>query len=232
MKKILVLVFVFVGFTLHSRAQGNFELHVGASVPTGDFANDNSNYGGGASTGLNVGIKYFYPLKSHKGLSLTLGVDYLNNGLGQESKDLLKQQAKTSGISDIQINDLDYINVPVLVGLNYKDPVGKAFALFGDAALGVNYSTMTDLVLKATYENTAFKSTTTFTPLTRMAYQIGGGVMICENYIIGLHYNSLGTYSFNGKMTEEALGYKQASATSSNLEVKISMLTLSLGIRF
>ena len=232
MKKILILVFVFIGFALTSKAQGNIGLHVGASFPTGDFANDNSDYGGGAATGLNVGIKYFYPLNTCKGLSLTLGIDYMNNGIDQGAKDILKEQAQTSGVSNVVINDLDYINIPVLVGLNYKQPIDNTLALFGDAALGINYSTVTDLVIKFTYESIAIKSTSSFTPLTKVAYQVGGGVMINDNYTIGLHYNLLGTYSFKGKITQEASGYSQTSDASSNANVKISMLTLSLGIRF
>jgi len=232
MKKALILVFVFVGFTLHLKAEGNFGLHVGASFPTGDFANDNSDNGGGAGTGLNVGIKYFHPLSSYKGLSLTLGVDYLNNGLDQSTKDILKQQTNTAGISDVVIDYTNYINIPVLAGLNFKQPVDHTLAIFADAAIGVNYSNMTDLVITYKYEGTAIRSTLSFTPLTRLAYQFGGGLLINNNYTIGLHYNLLGSYSFKAKATQESSGYSQTSDVTTNADIKINMLTLSLGIRF
>ncbi len=231
MKRVLILVFVLISSNMISKAQRNFGLHVGASIPVGDFANDNSDYGGGATTGLNVGVKYFIPLSSHKGLSLTLGVDYLNNGLDQASKDMVKEQTP-SGVSDVVVNYTDYINVPVLMGLNYKIPVTYSFSLFADAAIGFNYSAMTDMVISYKYLGTPIKSTMSFTPLTQLAYQFGVGMMIDNNYTIGLHSNLLGTHSFKAKATQSSSGYSQTSDVPTTMDLKIDMVTLSVGIRF
>jgi hypothetical protein len=231
MKQKLILVFVFVSFTLIAKAQGNIGLHVGASFPLGEFAADNSDYSGSAGTGLNVGIKYFYPVSTCKGLSLTAGIDFLDNGLNQNAKDNLKNQTNITGISNISINYSDYINIPLLVGFNYNFPVDKTFTLFGDAALGVNYSTITDLSILFKYQGTQLKSTETFTPLTKLAFQFGGGLLIQNTYTIGLHYNMLGSYSFKTKTTNETSGQSQ-TINGSDADVKINTLTLEVGIRF
>jgi len=233
MKKHLILIILFVSLTLISKAQGNFGLHVGGSFPMSDFADDKSDNSGSAGTGLNVGIKYFYPLSSCKGLSLTAGIDLLDNGLNQNAKDNLKNQinSNTLGITGLTISTIDYINIPVLVGFNYNYPVDKNLSLFGDAGLGINYSKITDLSILFKYQGTQVKSTETFTPKTNLAFQFGGGLLILNNYTVGLHYNLLGTYAFNGKVTTEAAGQSQTE-NSSDMNVKISTLTLAVGIRF
>jgi hypothetical protein len=231
MKQNLILVFVFVSLTLIAKAQGNIGLHVGASFPSGEFAADNSDYSGSAGTGLNVGIKYFYPISTCKGLSLTAGIDFLDNGLNQNAKDNLKNQTNITSVSNISINYSDYINIPLLVGFNYNFPVDKTFTLFGDAALGVNYSTITDLSILFKYQGTQLKSTETFTPLTKLAFQFGGGLLIQNTYTIGLHYNMLGSYAFKTKTTNETSGQSQTS-NGSDADVKINTLTLEVGIRF
>jgi len=231
MNKKFILVFVFISITLMAKAQGNFGLHVGASFPMGDFANDKTDNSGSAGTGLNVGIKYFYPVSSCKGLSLTAGIDWLDNGLNQNAKDNLKSQINTLGVTDISISYVDYINIPVLVGFNYNYQADKFISLFGDAALGINYSTITDLSILFKYQGTQMKSTQTFTPKSNLAFQVGGGLLILNNYTIGLHYNMLGSYAFKGKVIMESAGQSQTE-NASDTNVKISTLTLAVGIRF
>ena len=233
MNKHLILVFVFVSLTLISKAQGNFGLHVGASFPMGDFADDKTDNSGSAGTGLNVGIKYFYPVSTCKGLSLTAGIDLFDNGLNQDATDNFKKQinANNLGISDLSISSFDYVNIPVLVGFNYNYPVDKTLSLFGDAALGINYSKITDLSILFKYQGTQVKSTETFTPKTNLAFQFGGGLLIQNTYSIGLHYNMLGSYAFKTKTTNETSGQSQTS-NGSDADVKISTLTLEVGIRF
>jgi len=232
MKRVLILAVVFVSFFGISKAEGNIGLHVGASVPTGEFGSDNSDYGGGATTGFSVGLKYFIPLSSLPGMSLTLGADYLNNGLDQASKDQLKQSMNTSGVSNVVINYMDFVNIPVLVGLNHKQPINRSMDVFEEASLGINYSDITDLVITYKAEDTAGKSTLSFTPLNRLVYQFGAGVLINTHYTVGLHYNLLGIYSFAAKYSQETAGYSQSNNVATTMNVNISMVTLDLGIRF
>ena len=231
MNKNLILVFVFVSITLMVKAQSHFGLHVGASFPMGDFAGEKSDNSGSAGTGLNVGIKYFYPVKSCKGLSLTAGIDLIDNGLNQNSKDNFKNQISTLGVTDISISFIDYINIPVLVGLNYNYQADKIISLFGDAALGINYSAITDLSILFKYQGTQIKSTQTFTPKNNLAFQVGGGFLILNNYTVGLHYNMLGSYAFKGKVKMESAGQSQTE-NASDTNVNISTLSLAVGIRF
>ena len=205
MKRILVLVLVFVGVALFVKAQGKFEIHAGGAFPTSEFASTDVN-GGGAANGYNVGAKYYYPLSKVDGLSLTLGLDFLNNGINQSAKDMTVKSFEGAGVTNLKIANWDYINVPLLAGLDYKYNVNKSMALFGDIALGVNYSKQTDLIITFDYQSIPVKGTMSLDPLTNIAFQFGGGILIDNQYSIGLHYFGLGNYKYKGPMTIETMG--------------------------
>ena len=232
MKRNLILVFVLVSFSLYTKAQGKFDLHVGGSFPTGDFKSVDSETGGGASTGLDIGLKYLYPVSSSDGLSLTGGIDWHYNGINQTIKDDFRAQATASGYTNVSIDYFSYINVPVLVGLNYQLPVNKTFAIFGDAGLGINYSKVTDLTMRFSVQGTNATATETFDSSIKMAFQVGAGLLIQKQYTIGLHYNILGSYAYNGKMTATMSGQSQTSDITPTGKISVNILDLTVGILF
>jgi opacity protein-like surface antigen len=246
MKKTVLLAFAFIWFTTQTNAQNKFEAHVGVSIPSGSFADnavENSIFNGSgcATTGLTIGAKYFYTVSNTKGLSLTLGVDILQNGISQDFKDNL-QQSMNETLSSLygstmgeiykahsSIKYMNYINVPVIAGLNYKLDVDKKVALFGDAGLGFNFSNITNLVMEVSYAGQSQTAKVKFDPQTKFAIQLGGGILIQDKYSIGLHYNQLGCYKFRGKNID-------SNGKSTNIyaqkELDLNILNLALGIRF
>jgi hypothetical protein len=230
MKRFIILVVVLIGFILNSNAQGNFGVHIGAAFPLGDFANDNSDYGGGAATGLDVGVKYFYPLTSNKDLSVTLGVDYLNNGLDQTYKENMKQSLNGT-VFNLAIKKFPvYINIPVLAGLDYRHSIDHNLALFADAAVGANCFTPTDLVFTLNVLGIASKDITLSSKsLILPTCQVGGGVLINNKYTVGVHYNYLGfrTIQKSGLTVDD-----QPADTGSLMKVNLGELMFAVGIRF
>ena len=232
MRRNLILGFVFASFSLCLTAQGKFDLHVGGSFATGDFKSNDSETGGAASTGLEIGLKYLFPLSACDGLSLTGGIDWHYNGVNQIVKDELRLLATASGYTNLSVDYFSYINVPVLVGLNYELPINKTLGVFGDAGMGFNYSKVTDLTMRFSYEGINAKTLESFDPKFKMAFQVGGGLSILKQYTIGLHYNMLGSYDYNGKITNSAGGQSQTIDNPSATKVKVNILNLTVGIRY
>ena len=232
MKRSFILVLAFVSISLYSKAQGKFDLHVGGSFPMGDFKSKDSETGGGASSGLNIGLKYLYPVSSCDGLSITGGIDWHYNGINQSIKDDLRALVTSAGYTNLSLDYFSYINVPVLVGLNYQIPVNKTFGIFGDAGLGINYSKVTDLNMRFSFQGTNATVTETFDPSIKMAFQVGAGLLIQKQYTIGLHYNILGSYAYNGKMTATMSGQSQTSDITPTGKISVNILDLTVGILF
>jgi len=244
MNKILLLALILVGLNMFANSQEKFEIHAGTSIPTGSFAdNIYENYvfagSGCATTGLNAGVKYLHQLSNMKGLSITLGIDLLQNGLTQDFKDQFQATIDNSiNNSDnhgmkIKVKYSNYINIPVLGGIHYKLPLNNKLALYAEAGLGVNFSSITDLVMSSYFvgsfqQGQPQTAKITFTPLTRFATQIGGGILI-NNFSIGLHYNQLGSYDFRGNSVS---GSGSSNEISSEKELTISTYSLTAGFIF
>ena len=140
MKKVILIALVLVSSVAVSKAQGFFQAHIGPAFPTGDFKDDDYDdfteevYGSGnASTGLNLGIKYYSPLKTD-GLSLVFGVDIFYNPLNKDVRDDL--EADWADNNDISFTK--YLNIPIMAGVNYKIPVSEKIVFFGEGSLGFN----------------------------------------------------------------------------------------------
>ena len=240
-------------------AQQRFEVHVGTSIPTGNFADNtynNSIFGGSgcAATGLTAGAKYFYPIRSAQGLSLTLEVDLIMNGMSQSFKDQFQKEIDIaidnssnsysygssygSGYGtympvSIKVNYCNYLNIPVLGGVSYKLPINNKLAVYANGGLGCNFSKITDITMTSVYVG-SFKGQSqtakiTFAPSTQLATQIGGGVLI-NNFSPSLNYNQLGSYQFVGK----AISASGSSSPNTNSvsSLMINTYTLTLGMLF
>ena len=121
MKNLKIIGFVLLSCFLITKTycQGNVSIHFGPSFPVLDFAsNEDSEYGGGAAVGLNIGLQYIYPL-SESGLGLFGGIDFNYNGLKKDIKDDVKELYESLGIYSTDYKFFKYINVPITAGLNY-----------------------------------------------------------------------------------------------------------------
>ena len=210
---ILIAMF-FMTENLYS--QGNFSLHAGPSFAISDFGDDDidDDDAGGAGVGLNIGGKYTFKLND-KGLGLYLGADFNYNGLKSSELDDMG--------ADIDITYFKYINVPITAGLNFTFKANDQVSLFGDLGLGADFFKVTNMTMEADNEELEFN----YKLSTQLAYKIGGGLLIQDKYIIGLHYNGLGEHNVKGEMK-----YDGDTEDLDDTKLKVDILTLTFGVRF
>lgn len=198
-------------------AQQGFSLHAGASIPTGDFGDDgnNNDNGGGASLGFNIGAEYRY--KHRKGPFFTFAsIDYLNNGLTSKIKNAMSYDG-------VDITYPRFTNLPIIGGLGLELNTSKAAHLFFSAGIGVNYFSMTDMVLKANGQT----ATGSFGTSNDFAYKLSIGYIFNQKYTLAINSFGLGDHKL--KMTTTDNYGNKASSTSSSLNV--SLLTVTFGVR-
>ena len=137
---------------------------------------------GAASLGFNVGFEYRLPLVSS--LSLLFSGDAMYNGLISELKDAYET---------LNIKTPNYINVPVMAGLNYDLHVGSNFAVFVQGGAGLNMRFMTPLSVPAPGVDAKFDPAFTF------AFQGGAGFRFAGHYSVGVNYYVLGKADVKSK---------------------------------
>lgn len=246
MKKLLIVFLILINFHLLARAKDNIEIHAGLSMPLGSFADNNYNNSifdgsGCAVTGVNTGVKYSYHINSIKNLSATLGVDLIQNGISQDFKDQFQQSIDNTidntvnnyGMK-IKVKYCNYINIPVLLGVNYKIPLNDKLSLYANAGLGINFSSLTDITMTPYYtgsfqpQSKSQPASITFSPISKFASQLGGGVLI-NNISIGLLYNQLGNYEFQGQSISSS---GNRSVINAETGLNINTYTLIIGLHF
>jgi hypothetical protein len=119
-KRMIASAAVVLGISMSSFAQSGLSLRVGGNFPVGAFGeggsmadialNNAASTLGGAATGLNAGLKYQFNLLGNLGLFASADVFYngLKNDLVEDLKNL-----------DDDVNLPSYLNIPVMVGVNY-----------------------------------------------------------------------------------------------------------------
>lgn len=235
MKKIVVLVAVLlIGFGI-SNAKGAYEFHIGLSAPSGAFVDNNyenaiGDGAGCAAMGLDLGLKYFYPLEA-KGLSFTIGIDFMYHELTNDCKDNLGDELRSEYL-DLNVVFPSYFNIPIMAGLNYERPVGKDLAFYGEAGVGINISNLTELKMEGVYSGYEVKSVSRFKSLTNLCYKVGGGLVFKNKYTIGLVYNALGSYKFKGNQEILINSESQSREANFNKALDINVLNLTFGVRF
>lgn len=203
MKKLTTLIIaaalMFAGSQLF--AQTNVYLHLSGAIPTGDFADgDEDNWGlvtndteGGAGLGLNVGFK-FNIATGVNGLRVLISLDGIYNGLNSDLRDKFEDLVDEgeSNYNEFSIIKPNYINVPVMGGVNYTYNFNPKFGLFAEAGLGPDLHIVTKM---ETYTETASRKTTNtleYDPKISLAYQIGAGVELSKRITVGVSFYNLG----------------------------------------
>jgi hypothetical protein len=225
MKTKIIVLSVLMSLTIVAKAQFS-QFHAGIAFPSGKFADgDNvsslfSSGKGMAAMGFTVGYKYYAPL-SVENMSLVFGIEAFYNGLNSDAKEELEDD----GWNDITFPK--YLNFPVSFGLNYAVPLHENIKLYGEAAVGANFSIPTNLTLadQPGLEDRTYKFTSAF----GFAYGLEGGLFIRNKYSIGLRYNNLGSYKYKYKIDYEKAETKEGKFSKALPVVNIS---LCLGILF
>jgi hypothetical protein len=230
MKKFIFLFILFVCGTLSLSAQGKSEFQIGLATPSGDFADDDEDDAvfsgsGYAATGFYLGYKLLTPLSS-KGLFWTFSAGVMYNDLSGDFKDDLEEEMEDyeDYYDDFDITYLKYINIPIMAGLQYEQPISAQIKLFGEAGLGINVLKLTNM----SYNLDGTEGTYSFDPSLKLGYKIGGGILVKDKYTISLTYTGLGSHKVKYTYEEDSDSedYKFDKA------LLISSLNVIFGIRF
>lgn len=259
-----------------SFSQTEFSIHVGGLKPTGHYKfNDLSNsfaiyseYSDYAGTklGYNFGTKVRYSISQVNGLGIIGSLDLFYNGLNKEVKEYFEEYYDEAyPIEDKYYNvkkSSNYpniINIPLMLGANYKYDLNDNISVWAECALGINYRIITSHKYKMSYKwdyeshyygNASFTHSVTrkdsydFKNAFTFSRQIGLGAMLNERYSLGLHFYNLGGKSKNVISEYEWIktdhnSYNGGHTNTQDEEADItggkfnaSMLVLRLGIHF
>lgn len=230
-----------------------FSIHAGGVFPNGDFAEGDENSwalmklkkessDAGAATGFNLGIKSQFKIPSVKGLNFLASLDFMYNGMNSDIKDLFDEEGED--LEDFEYTTPKYMNIPIMLGLNYSYGLNDKIKLWGEFAAGINIRKITDLSAEGTdydyyydewgnyYEyEYDFKTTYIYDIKTTFAFQLGGGVLFADRFSVGLHYYALGKAKVQGNIE-----YEEDDETEKGKfkykDVNPSMLVLRLGLHF
>lgn len=223
-KKAIALVAVIMGVSTASFAQNGLSVRAGGNFPVGTFGQGDitdmalhspKSELGGAATGFNVGVKYQLGLLGN--LSAFASADLFYNGLKSEIKDDLKAIADLANNDDYIVPA--YVNLPVMLGVNYTilDIIGTT--LWAEAGVGANFRSITG----------TSDDETPYAPATTFAWQVGIGVSVSNAVSLGLHY-----YGFGASEIDLKSDNKITDAVNKLNESKLnpSMVVIRLGYHF
>lgn len=260
MKK-LILTAALLLFTGATFAQFQFSVHLGGSLPTGDFgktqiSNEDiyssvlfNDYGeqGNAGPGFNLGVKGKGSLPV-EGLGLIATVDGFYNSL---NKDMYKfRERNLNSVYDggdyrdvaMEIKLPRYINIPVMLGLNYQMDFSDAFGIWVEVAAGLNVRIITDFGTENfEWEGDLWyhiKNEVDYKTSVCFAYQMGLGAMFANRISLGIHYYNLGNKSLTRTESQTSIddyGGESLFIFPTNdgyQKLKSSMFVLRLGYHF
>lgn len=240
----------------YATAQTQTYLNLGLSLPTGKFAEgDEDGFAlmdesreGGAGVGATLGFKFKFPTKA-KGLGVLLSVDGIYNGLNSDVKEAFEdlRDELEDEVQDVTLRKPNYINVPVLLGLNYCYEANDNLGIYGEAGIGLDARFITKFRLELEdsgndpyYGRYSEKETIKYKydPAFAFAFQLGAGVLINNKFTIGLNFYNLGSAKVKGKATDKYQetigGDSYTESEKENFKFKslsTTMVLLRFGIR-
>lgn len=224
MKKILVSFLCTVLAVQVSIAQSSgekrFQVSVGPTFPTGDFADTKlgSVRSGFAGMGLSGGIAQYFPTKTDN-LSLMWAVDLMINPYSKDAKEVIEDY----GGNNQDVRFPAYINLPIRGGVEYRLNPSNDMEFFGNAGLAFNIQKRTKMTKSYTGSTTDLEIT--FPVATGFGAYIGAGVLLNEKTKIGIDYYMLGKH----KMKPE---WEQGSASGNYLTEKFGVNVIKLYVAF
>ncbi len=239
MKTVTCIAVVFLcAFT--SLAQKRFQLNVGFNPAIGNFSkgywDDYSPvyYGGSisfAGVGTNLGLEYHHPIGS-KGFHVFGSLD----GYWNPTKRSVKKgyEADFGGSYDV-IKHRNFLNVALSAGVHYEHAVSETVSLFAQTGvlgdlLIIPKTSLVRYNLPWWTETTANEYSSSMAP----GFSLTLGTVIKQRFVIGIGYRNLGAHTLERTYTKtyEADGISNPSTDHQTLQKKMSIATLTFGLRF
>ena len=218
LKSLIVLsLMLFLGGQMMGQTGGTFFL--GASFPMGDFGEFNgfnefalTQYGesdAGAGIGFNLGFKWYFNV-GVEGLGVMLSLDGFYNGPNADLKAAYRDMESSynghifNG-SFKYVSKPQFINAPIMLGLNYIYHFNPNFGIYAEAGAGGNFRFITGMETVGKSEVLGVETQTTTTQKYDMgfsfAYQAGIGIEVAKNLVIGCSFYDLGKANVKGEQT-------------------------------
>ena len=254
MKKVIALAAIILGGATAASAQNGVTVRIGGSFPVGTFSQGTEAKElalstpeatfGGAGIGFNAGLKYQFEVIKNLGIFAT--ADFFYNGLNKDAKNDIKNDIAVEGI-EASSTIPSYMNVPIMLGLNYSFLNIRNIALWAEAGAGVNLGKITKMATEINAEvpligNINGSTTTTYDMSTTFAWQAGVGVCLGRNLSLGVHYYNLGSSVVNSETAVDTNVEKLGSLNIDNIlgengkfttgKLNPSMIVARLGYTF
>lgn len=218
--KVLALATLLI-FGGQAMAQVHGAMFFGASVPQKNFAtfNDFNDFAltstdidadyAGAGIGFNAGLRWYFNV-GVKDLDVLFSIDGLYNGPCSNLKNTYRDMESSF---DGQIIDRSfrydatpkYINIPAMLGVNYTYHLNPNFGLFVEAGAGANLRFITGMESVSQTNIAGIDTRTTtiqkYESAFSFAYQLGLGIEVAQNLVIGCSFYDLGGASVAGEQT-------------------------------
>ena len=216
---------------------------------------------GAAGTGFGLGFKYQLPIPKIDGLRFLVGAELMWNSLCADAKEhideIVEAQKSATMADQIDINTTlpNYMNIPLMAGLNCSFGLTDKVKLYGEFGVGLNVRISTKFMIEIqeevndynyeeNYGYTAYErhaeGVYVYDNTTSFAYQLGVG-MLFNRVSIGLHWYNLGSANVKGKVEETISvndyisgdnSYDNDSESFTWKKLSTSMLTLKIGFHF
>lgn len=237
-KRVIASVAVVFGISMSMFAQNGLSLRVGGNFPVGAFGeggsmsdialNNATSILGGAATGLNAGLKYQFNLLGNLGVFASADVFY--NGLKNELTEDLKNL-------DDDVSLPSYVNIPVMLGVNYTVLDFSVASLWAEAGVGVNFRNISSMETETEILGSEIEAGTDYHMAATVAWQAGVGVSLGQKISLGLHYYTFGSSAIKGEPFAEDGGLigDWADKLAGEFEtgkVNPSMMVLRVGYHF
>ena len=258
MKKFtLVAVLMLVSVFAFAQKPVKFGVYVGYAIPMGDMGQGDEiqtsgvnafkgldNYAlmyktgkqGYAGMGFNLGFDVTYSLPV-EGLGVFGGVDFFYNSNNSNIKDAYNAMTEYV-VAHTTAAEYDYtlpnfMNIPILFGVNYQYNFNHIVGLFCEAGVGPNFRMISSgEVTQKNIGSPDVKTTFTYDSATTLGFKIGAGVMMWDKMSIVADFYSLGSAKIN--RTEKVEGGNTAIETKYPGEnaISASELVVRVGYHF
>jgi len=226
MKKSILVALMFIVPFASSSAQGFLQCEFGISKPAGDlatysFENAILKGAGCATTGFNIGAKFYNPLKT-KNLSMVYSLNLYQNPISKDFKDQYKQANPDRSVSFPR-----YVNVPLMAGINYTLPIGKDLSIYAEGLIGFNMFKISKLEGSENF----YSIVTTFRPRFNPCCAFSAGAVVKDRYTIFLTYDGLTSYRPKYHTEATYSSTTMVGDLSKGDRMSVGMVSLSLGYR-
>lgn len=238
----LLCAFVFAGFGANAQLK-NLEqsIYLNFSLPTAQFNDDVSTN----ALGENIPMTRFNVGKAATaGVGLGYRVSYrFDVGFGEVSPYIsgdLHWNRVQSSLRDEYMNAGDgkspnYLNIPILIGVNYRYHLTEIFSPFGEFGIGSDIMFITK---EAGNSTTLGEFKMRYKTSANVGWQIGGGCYFGDHVSASIHYNGFGKHAIQyTDKTEipQGGGGALVAADASNTGTQsrsIGLLSVKIGFHF